>query len=92
MVICKQPFFSPRFPCVAISRFQTSEEDKQEKIENDKQEKGVDSKQEKKNDQPPQAKKPKVKTKTVELPVQNNLHWQLPTDVLNMFVENEVMC
>ncbi|XP_035522403.1 heat shock 70 kDa protein 4a isoform X2 [Morone saxatilis] len=48
-----------------------------------------DAKQEKKNDQPPQAKKPKVKTKTVELPIENNLHWQLSTDVLNMFVENE---
>uniref|UniRef100_A0A8C4EJX3 Heat shock protein 4a n=1 Tax=Dicentrarchus labrax TaxID=13489 RepID=A0A8C4EJX3_DICLA len=43
----------------------------------------------KKNDQPPQAKKPKVKTKTVELPIENNLHWQLSTDVLNMCVENE---
>lgn len=50
-----------------------------------------DGKQEKKNDQPPQAKKPKVKTKTVELPIENNLHWQLSTDVLNLFVENEVM-
>uniref|UniRef100_A0A8C4EPG6 Heat shock protein 4a n=1 Tax=Dicentrarchus labrax TaxID=13489 RepID=A0A8C4EPG6_DICLA len=48
-----------------------------------------DAKQEKKNDQPPQAKKPKVKTKTVELPIENNLHWQLSTDVLNMCVENE---
>lgn len=60
---------------IIILYFQTTEEGKQEK----------------KNDQPPQAKKPKVKTKTVELPVQNNLHWQLSTDVLNMFVENEVM-
>ncbi|XP_011609590.1 heat shock 70 kDa protein 4a [Takifugu rubripes] len=68
---------------------ETSEHGKQEKTENGKQEKSGDGKQEKKNDQPPQAKKPKVKTKTVELPVQNNLHWQLPTDVLNMFVENE---
>lgn len=50
-----------------------------------------DGKQEKKNDQPPQAKKPKVKTKTVELAIENNLHWQLSTDVLNLFVENEVM-
>lgn len=57
---------------------QTTEESKQEK-------------QDKKNDQPPQAKKPKVKTKTVELPVEGKLHWQLSTDVLNMFVENEVM-
>lgn len=50
-----------------------------------------DGKQEKKNDQPPQPKKPKVKTKTVDLPVQDNLQWQLTTDVLNMFVENEVL-
>lgn len=76
---------------MTITSFQTSEDGKKEKMENDKQEKSGDCKQEKKNDQPPQAKKPKVKTKTVELPVQNNLHWQLPTDVLNMFVENEVM-
>lgn len=74
-----------------VSPFQTSEDGKQEKTDNSRQEKSGDGKQEKKNDQPPQAKKPKVKTKTTELPVQNNLHWQLPTDVLNMFVENEVM-
>ncbi|KAI4814297.1 hypothetical protein KUCAC02_003498 [Chaenocephalus aceratus] len=37
----------------------------------------------------PQAKKPKVKTKTVELPIENKLHWQLPNDVLNLCVENE---
>ncbi|XP_029375285.1 heat shock 70 kDa protein 4a isoform X3 [Echeneis naucrates] len=48
-----------------------------------------DTKQDKKNDQPPQAKKPKVKTKMVELPIENNLHWQLSSKVLNMFVENE---
>ncbi|KAM9331954.1 heat shock 70 kDa protein 4a isoform 3-T3 [Pholidichthys leucotaenia] len=45
--------------------------------------------QEKKNNQPPQAKKPKVKTKTVELPVESNLHWQLSGKELNIFVENE---
>lgn len=57
---------------------QTSEDSKQEK-------------QDKKNEQqPPQAKKPKVKTKTVELPVESKQHWQLTTDMLNMFVENEV--
>ncbi|XP_034062637.1 heat shock 70 kDa protein 4a [Gymnodraco acuticeps] len=39
--------------------------------------------------QPPQAKKPKVKTKTVELPIENKLHWQMPNDVLNLCVENE---
>ncbi|KAI5620271.1 heat shock protein 4a [Silurus asotus] len=48
-----------------------------------------ENKQEKKNDQPPQAKKPKVKTKTVDLPIQNNLHWQLSNELLNLFVENE---
>ncbi|XP_069366533.1 heat shock 70 kDa protein 4a isoform X2 [Paralichthys olivaceus] len=48
-----------------------------------------EAKQDKKNDQPPQAKKPKVKTKTVELPIENNLHWQLSNEVLNLMVENE---
>lgn len=32
-----------------------------------------------------------MKTKTVELPVESKQHWQLTSDVLNMFVENEVM-
>lgn len=47
-----------------------------------------ESKEEKKSDAP-QPKKAKVKTKTTELPIDNNLHWQLSTDVLNGFVENE---
>ncbi|KAM9782002.1 heat shock 70 kDa protein 4a [Syngnathus typhle] len=46
-----------------------------------------EGKQDKKNE--PQAKKPKVKTKTVDLPIQPNLYWQMPTDVLNVHVENE---
>ncbi|KAK2873149.1 hypothetical protein QQF64_017105 [Cirrhinus molitorella] len=49
-----------------------------------------DNKQEdKKNEQPPQAKKPKVKTKTVDLPIENSLNWQLASETLNLFVENE---
>ncbi|KAL4631230.1 heat shock 70 kDa protein 4-like [Arapaima gigas] len=48
-----------------------------------------EGKQEKKTDQPPQAKKPKVKTKTVDLVIENNLHWQLANDMLNFYVENE---
>uniref|UniRef100_A0AAX7W896 Heat shock protein 4b n=1 Tax=Astatotilapia calliptera TaxID=8154 RepID=A0AAX7W896_ASTCA len=44
---------------------------------------------EKKSDQPPQAKKPKVKTKVLELPIENNPQWQLANDMLNLFVENE---
>lgn len=31
-----------------------------------------------------------MKTKTVDLPIQNSLHWQLSIDMLNAFVENEV--
>uniref|UniRef100_A0A673BSM7 Heat shock protein 4b n=1 Tax=Sphaeramia orbicularis TaxID=375764 RepID=A0A673BSM7_9TELE len=47
------------------------------------------SKSEKKSDQPPQAKKPKVKTKVLELPIENSPQWQLADDMLNLFVENE---
>ncbi|XP_074528306.1 heat shock 70 kDa protein 4a [Halichoeres trimaculatus] len=59
------------------------------KSEAEEMETTEDANKEKKNDQPPQAKKPKVKTKTVELPIESSLHWQLSNDVLNMFVENE---
>lgn len=48
-----------------------------------------DGKQEKNH--APSAKKPKVKTKTVELPIENSLHWQLTNDLVNLFMENEVM-
>uniref|UniRef100_A0A4W6E3J9 Heat shock protein 4b n=1 Tax=Lates calcarifer TaxID=8187 RepID=A0A4W6E3J9_LATCA len=48
-----------------------------------------ESKGEKKSDQPPQAKKPKVKTKVLELPIENSPQWQLADDMLNLFVENE---
>uniref|UniRef100_A0A8C5NAW8 Heat shock 70 kDa protein 4-like n=1 Tax=Gouania willdenowi TaxID=441366 RepID=A0A8C5NAW8_GOUWI len=43
----------------------------------------------KKSDQPPQAKKPKVKTKVLDLPIENSPQWQLADDMLNLFVENE---
>ncbi|XP_076024415.1 heat shock 70 kDa protein 4a [Genypterus blacodes] len=80
------------------SKMQVDQEDQKpqggdngdKKSETDEMETSTEEgKQEKKNDLPPQAKKPKVKTKTVELPIENNLHWQLSTDVLNVFVENE---
>ncbi|XP_070769779.1 heat shock 70 kDa protein 4b isoform X2 [Enoplosus armatus] len=48
-----------------------------------------EGKGEKKSDQPPQAKKPKVKTKVLELPIENSPQWQLAEDMLNLFVENE---
>ncbi|XP_029458510.1 heat shock protein 105 kDa [Rhinatrema bivittatum] len=44
---------------------------------------------EKKGDQPPEAKKPKMKVKNIELPVEANLVWQLGKDLLNMYIENE---
>ncbi|XP_016347663.1 heat shock 70 kDa protein 4-like [Sinocyclocheilus anshuiensis] len=57
-------------------------EDMETSTEDNKQE-------EKKNEQPPQAKKAKVKTKTVDLPIENSLNWQLAGEALNLFVENE---
>ncbi|KAJ6662283.1 hypothetical protein lerEdw1_012447 [Lerista edwardsae] len=44
---------------------------------------------EKKSDQPPEAKKPKIKVKNVELPIEANLVWQLGKDLLNMYIETE---
>ncbi|XP_038000896.1 heat shock protein 105 kDa isoform X2 [Motacilla alba alba] len=44
---------------------------------------------EKKGDQPPEAKKPKIKVKNVELPIEANLVWQLGKDLLNMYIETE---
>lgn len=68
------------------------EEQKQSRDVGDKkseaEEMEMSTEEDKKND-PPQPKKAKVKTKTTELPIDNNLHWQLSTDVLNGFVENE---
>uniref|UniRef100_A0A8D0ANR6 Heat shock protein 4a n=1 Tax=Sander lucioperca TaxID=283035 RepID=A0A8D0ANR6_SANLU len=64
-------------------------DNEEKKSEAEEMETAEDAKQVKKNDLPPEAKKPKVKTKTVELPIENNLHWQLSNDTLNMFVENE---
>lgn len=47
------------------------------------------SPKEKKNDQPPQAKKPKVKTNTIDLPIEHYPPWQIGRDALNLFIENE---
>uniref|UniRef100_A0A8C7UD66 Heat shock 70 kDa protein 4 n=1 Tax=Oncorhynchus mykiss TaxID=8022 RepID=A0A8C7UD66_ONCMY len=63
-----------------------TEEEKTTPPENEEME---DSKTEKKSDQPPQAKKPKVKTKVLELPIENSPQWELAIDMLNLFVENE---
>ncbi|KTF77721.1 hypothetical protein cypCar_00032638 [Cyprinus carpio] len=43
-----------------------------------------------KSDQPPQAKKPKVKTRrSAELPIDNNHQWQLANDSPTSFVKGE---
>uniref|UniRef100_A0A8C9W0L3 Heat shock protein 4b n=1 Tax=Scleropages formosus TaxID=113540 RepID=A0A8C9W0L3_SCLFO len=69
---------------------ETEQENAEKKSETEEMETSTeDGKQEKKTDQPPQAKKPKVKTKTVDLPIENSLQWQLANDMLNLFVENE---
>ncbi|XP_007258636.3 heat shock 70 kDa protein 4b [Astyanax mexicanus] len=64
-------------------------ENGEKKSESDEMETSEEGKQEKKTDQPPQAKKPKVKTKVLELPIENNPQWQLAIEMLNLFVENE---
>ncbi|KAM3934750.1 heat shock protein 105 kDa [Leptodactylus fuscus] len=44
---------------------------------------------EKKSDKPPEAKKPKMKVKNIEVPIEANFVWQLGKDLLNMYIENE---
>ncbi|XP_044140766.1 heat shock protein 105 kDa [Bufo gargarizans] len=44
---------------------------------------------EKKSDKPPEAKKPKIKVKNTEVPIEANFVWQLRRDLLNMYIENE---
>lgn len=46
-------------------------------------------KMEKKSDKPPEAKKPKIKVKNIEVPIEANFVWQLGKDLLNMYIENE---
>uniref|UniRef100_A0A8C2CJ43 Heat shock protein 4b n=1 Tax=Cyprinus carpio TaxID=7962 RepID=A0A8C2CJ43_CYPCA len=69
----------------SLVEVQKSEEE-EESMDTEQTEEG---KQEKKSDQPPQAKKAKVKTKVLELPIENNPQWQLANDMLNLFVESE---
>ncbi|KAG2457222.1 heat shock protein 105 kDa-like [Polypterus senegalus] len=42
-----------------------------------------------KTDQPPDAKRPKIKVKTIQLPIEASLVWQLGRDLLNMYIESE---
>ncbi|ETE71100.1 Heat shock 70 kDa protein 4, partial [Ophiophagus hannah] len=59
------------------------------KTESEEMETSQAGSKEKKTDQPPQAKKAKVKTTTVDLPIENHLVWQIGKDMLNLFIENE---
>ncbi|XP_029577759.1 heat shock 70 kDa protein 4 isoform X1 [Salmo trutta] len=69
---------------------ETEEEEEKTAPENEEMETSPEeSKTEKKSDQPPQVKKPKVKTKVLELPIENSPQWELAIDMLNLFVENE---
>ncbi|XP_072002200.1 heat shock 70 kDa protein 4 isoform X1 [Engystomops pustulosus] len=70
-----------------------AEENQQSQAENkpssEEMETSQASPKEKKNDQPPQAKKPKVKTSTIDLPIEHYPPWQIGRDSLNLFIENE---
>uniref|UniRef100_A0A8C3CBJ0 Heat shock 70 kDa protein 4 n=1 Tax=Cairina moschata TaxID=8855 RepID=A0A8C3CBJ0_CAIMO len=72
---------------------QKTEEQQQAQPENKGESEEMETSQadskDKKVDQPPQAKKAKVKTTTVDLPIENQLVWQIGKDMLNLFIENE---
>lgn len=61
----------------------------EKKSDNEDMETSAEDKQEEKKNEPSQAKKAKVKTKTVDLPIENSLNWQLASETLNLFMENE---
>uniref|UniRef100_A0A8B9RUB4 Heat shock protein family H (Hsp110) member 1 n=1 Tax=Accipiter nisus TaxID=211598 RepID=A0A8B9RUB4_9AVES len=49
----------------------------------------LENSSDKKGDQPPEAKKPKIKVKNVDLPIEANLVWELGKELLNMYIETE---
>ncbi|KAM9060787.1 heat shock 70 kDa protein 4 [Sarcophilus harrisii] len=59
------------------------------KTESEEMETSQTGSKDKKMDQPPQAKKAKVKTTTVDLPIENQLLWQIGREMLNLYIENE---
>ncbi|XP_078078343.1 heat shock protein 105 kDa-like [Mustelus asterias] len=72
---------SPQSP---ISAEMEQEENKSENAETN-----CKSNNEKKTDQPPDPKKPKIKLKTIHLPVEAKLVWQFGKDLLEMYFEKE---
>ncbi|XP_063468500.1 heat shock 70 kDa protein 4 isoform X4 [Symphalangus syndactylus] len=73
-------------PHVEEQQQQTPAENKSESEEMETSQAGS---KDKKMDQPPQAKKAKVKTSTVDLPIENQLLWQIDREMLNLYIENE---
>uniref|UniRef100_A0A8D0LGH0 Heat shock protein family A (Hsp70) member 4 n=1 Tax=Sus scrofa TaxID=9823 RepID=A0A8D0LGH0_PIG len=73
-------------PHVEEQQQQTPAENKAETEEMETSQAGS---KDKKMDQPPQAKKAKVKTSTVDLPIENQLLWQIDREMLNLYIENE---
>ncbi|EGW03019.1 Heat shock 70 kDa protein 4, partial [Cricetulus griseus] len=59
------------------------------KVESEEMETSQAGSKDKKTDQPPQAKKAKVKTSTVDLPIESQLLWQLDREMLGLYTENE---
>ncbi|KAH0501204.1 Heat shock 70 kDa protein 4 [Microtus ochrogaster] len=59
------------------------------KTESEEMETSQAGSKDKKMDQPPQAKKAKVKTSTVDLPIESQLLWQLDREMLGLYTENE---
>lgn len=59
------------------------------KAESEEMETSQAGSKDKKTDQPPQAKKAKVKTSTVDLPIESQLLWQLDREMLGLYTENE---
>ncbi|KAF5913448.1 hypothetical protein HPG69_017066 [Diceros bicornis minor] len=73
-------------PHVEEQQQQTPAENKAESEEMETSQAGS---KDKKMDQPPQAKKAKVKTSTVDLPIESQLLWQIDREMLNLYIENE---
>ncbi|KAI5170526.1 Heat Shock 70 Kda Protein 4, partial [Manis pentadactyla] len=59
------------------------------KAESEEMETSQAGSKDKKMDQPPQAKKAKVKTSTIDLPIENQLLWQIDREMLHLYIENE---
>ncbi|EAW62295.1 heat shock 70kDa protein 4, isoform CRA_b [Homo sapiens] len=88
------------YPDPAIEKMQVDQEEPhveeqqqqtpaENKAESEEMETSQAGSKDKKMDQPPQAKKAKVKTSTVDLPIENQLLWQIDREMLNLYIENE---